>query len=132
MAHPVHAPRVNNNDDTVTVVRIAVGAGDYVRQGDLILEVETEKAAVAVEAEQDGYVLLIRCREGDTLAVGDVVVWMGDRPDDAIPEPPAAADAVVREAAAGDGMTGKARLSSPAAACANWDSISAKGSAAPV
>ena len=110
MAHPVHAPRVNNNDDTVTVVRIAVGAGDYVRQGDLILEVETEKAAVAVEAEQDGYVLLIRCREGDTLAVGDVVVWMGDRPDDAIPEPPAAADAVVREAAAGDGMTGKARL----------------------
>ena len=26
MPHPIHAPRVNNNDDTVMVVRIAVVA----------------------------------------------------------------------------------------------------------
>jgi pyruvate/2-oxoglutarate dehydrogenase complex dihydrolipoamide acyltransferase (E2) component len=113
MAHAVHAPRVNNNDDTVTVVRIAVAAGDFVRPGDLILEVETEKAAIAVEAEQDGHVLLVRGREGDTFAVGDVVVWLGDTPDEAVPEPVpdlSAPDIGGRDFAADEGVTGKARL----------------------
>jgi pyruvate/2-oxoglutarate dehydrogenase complex dihydrolipoamide acyltransferase (E2) component len=107
MAHPVHAPRVNNNDDTVTVVRLAVAVGERVSAGTLILEVETEKAAIAVEAERDGYVLALLCQEGDTIGVGAVAVWLGDQPDEAVPcaepqspVPPAAEDAI----------TGKARL----------------------
>jgi len=113
MAHPVSAPRVNNNDDTVKIVRFAVGVGDFVRCGELILEVETEKAVVAVEAERDGYVLAVRCGEGDTLGVGDVAVWLGDRPDEAIPElaaAPPAAPVRGQEDAVRDDMTGKARL----------------------
>jgi len=108
MAHPVYAPRVNNNDDTVKITRLAVGVGDFVRNGDLVLEVETEKAVVAVEAEGDGYVLALRCAEGDTVPVGDVAVWLGDRADEAPPElkPAQAAPGD----GAGDGVTGKARL----------------------
>jgi pyruvate/2-oxoglutarate dehydrogenase complex dihydrolipoamide acyltransferase (E2) component len=98
---------VNNNDDTVTVVRLAVAVGERVSAGTLILEVETEKAAIAVEAERDGYVLALLCQEGDTIGVGAVAVWLGDQPDEAVPcaepqspVPPAAEDAI----------TGKARL----------------------
>lgn len=113
MAHAVHAPRINNNDDTVTIVRIAVGAGDFVRRGDLILEVETEKAAVTVEAEHDGYVLALRCRESDVRAVGAVVAWLGDTPDEVAPgaatEAFAAADTAAHDLAA-EGVTAKARL----------------------
>jgi hypothetical protein len=29
-------------------------------------------------------VLLVRGREGDTFVVGDVVVWLGDTPDEAV------------------------------------------------
>ena len=54
MAQPVHAPRINNNDDVVKVARIRVQVGDAVAAGDLLMELETEKATVDVAAESDG------------------------------------------------------------------------------
>jgi len=72
MAIPIPIPRVNNNDDVVKVVRIPVDVGDAVHAGDLVFEVETEKAVVGIEAEEDGYVLAIRCAIGDAVQVGAV------------------------------------------------------------
>ena len=107
MAHPVHAPRVNNNDDTVKVVRVAVAVGDAVTAGDLLMEVETEKAVIDVEAEADGSVLAVLCQPGQTIAVGAVMAWLGTAgeaaPDLAPTEPTTAANAA-------GGMTAKARL----------------------
>jgi len=110
MALPVPIPRVNNNDDVVKIVRIPVGVGDAVHAGDLVFEVETEKAVVGIEAEQDGYVLAIRCAIGDTVAVGTTALWLGATPDEPVPEE-AAATPAAQEAPAGDtAVTAKALL----------------------
>src|SRR6516225_4933882 len=100
MALSVPIPRVNNNDDVVKIVRIPVDVGDAVQAGDLVFEVETEKAVVGIEAERDGYVLAIRCAVGDTVQVGTTALWLGDTQDEAIPEEAAATPAA--EAPAGE------------------------------
>jgi pyruvate/2-oxoglutarate dehydrogenase complex dihydrolipoamide acyltransferase (E2) component len=106
MALPIPIPRVNNNDDTVKLVRLAVAVGEQVHEGDLVFEVETEKAVVGIEAEQDGYVLAINHSVGDTVPVGAIAMWLGDTADEPVPQDaaPAAAEA------ADEGVTAKALL----------------------
>jgi pyruvate/2-oxoglutarate dehydrogenase complex dihydrolipoamide acyltransferase (E2) component len=108
MAFPIHVPRINNNDDVVRVVVVSVVAGTFVRAGETLLEVESDKATVAVEAEQDGHVLAILAAEGDMVAVGTVAMWLGAHADDVVPEQdrPAAPSAV----GASRPVTAKARL----------------------
>lgn len=113
MAQPVHTPRVNNNDDVVKVVRIAVQVGDAVSAGDVLLEVETEKAVVDVEAEADGYVLALLCTPGQTIAVGTVALWIGASTDEPVPQaagPATASPGAASAGAADSDMTAKARL----------------------
>lgn len=86
MPYPLHAPRVNNNDDIVQVVELNVNEGDFVKGGDLVAAVETDKAIVELEADRDGYVLRILPELDEKVAVGSVVIWLGDFPDEAVPE----------------------------------------------
>ena len=86
MAFALHAPRVNNNDDIVQVIAFRVGVGDFVKQGDVVLEVETDKAIVEVNAENDGYVLKLMCEIDDKVAVGSILLWQGASADEPVPE----------------------------------------------
>jgi pyruvate dehydrogenase E2 component (dihydrolipoyllysine-residue acetyltransferase) len=85
MAIPLYTPRVNNNDDTVRLVKLLVTPGAAVRSGDVVAEVETDKANFTVEAEQDGYVLAIEQPLNETINVGSVLLWLGTTPDEAVP-----------------------------------------------
>lgn len=93
MAFALHAPRVNNNDDIVQVISFRVGVGDFVKRGDVVIDVETDKAIVEVEAERDGYVLKLMCEVDDKVPVGAILLWQGDSADEAVPEAPVAAPA---------------------------------------
>jgi pyruvate/2-oxoglutarate dehydrogenase complex dihydrolipoamide acyltransferase (E2) component len=106
MARALHIPRVNNNDDTVRVARIAVAVGDAVRAGELVLEVETDKAVIAVEAEADGHVLALPVAVGETVGVGAVAAWFGATVDEAVPE----SAAVAAGPGPAEDVTAKARL----------------------
>ena len=86
MPYPLHVPRVNNNDDIVLVVELSVNEGDFVKGGDSVAAVETDKATIEVEAERDGYVLKILPELDEKVAVGSVMIWLGDSPDEAVPE----------------------------------------------
>ena len=86
MPHPVYVPCVNINDDIVLIVDVTVSAGDTVKTGDMIAEVETDKAVIPVEAEQDGYVLKVLCDVEERVKVGAVMMWIGDSPDESVPE----------------------------------------------
>lgn len=108
MPHPVYVPRVNNNDDVVKVVHIAVAMGDAVAPGDLLMEVETEKAVVEVAAERSGYVVSLLCEAGQTIAVGAVALWLGTRGDEVVPQ--AASGPEVTSSKSTGEMTAKARL----------------------
>jgi pyruvate/2-oxoglutarate dehydrogenase complex dihydrolipoamide acyltransferase (E2) component len=87
MPYPVYIPCVNINDDIVLIVDITVSAGDTVKAGDMIAEVETDKAVIPVEAERDGYILKVLCDVEERVKVGAVMMWIGDSPDESVPEP---------------------------------------------
>jgi pyruvate/2-oxoglutarate dehydrogenase complex dihydrolipoamide acyltransferase (E2) component len=56
-----------------TVVRWEVLPGDEVERGDMLAEVETEKANVAVEAPQSGRFVQILVETGLEVPVGTVI-----------------------------------------------------------
>ena len=108
MPYPLHVPRVNNNDDVVQVVELSVNEGDFVKGGDLVAAVETDKATVEVEVERDAYVLKILPELDEKVAVGSVMIWLGDSLDEAVP---VEATAPVQSAPAGTARpTAKARV----------------------
>jgi pyruvate/2-oxoglutarate dehydrogenase complex dihydrolipoamide acyltransferase (E2) component len=97
---------VNINDEVVLVVSIAVKPGEFVKAGDVIGAVETDKSLIDVVAEQDGYVLRVECQPEQKVRVGSVMFWFGDAPDEPIPE----TAQVLPQAASGAGEpTAKAR-----------------------
>jgi pyruvate/2-oxoglutarate dehydrogenase complex dihydrolipoamide acyltransferase (E2) component len=86
MPTPLHTPRVNNNDDVVRLLRVLVKPGDRVSAGDIVAEVETDKASFTIEAEQPGFVLAILPQLQDLIEVGSVLLWVGESADDAVPQ----------------------------------------------
>ena len=91
MAVAILIPRVNNNDDTVLLSSLAVAPGATVRVGDILAEVETDKANFSVEAEQAGVVLRIEYQAGATCPIGSTLLWLGDHAGEIIEEKPTAA-----------------------------------------
>jgi pyruvate/2-oxoglutarate dehydrogenase complex dihydrolipoamide acyltransferase (E2) component len=85
MAVPIHAPRVNNNDDTVRVVAFNVARGDRVTSGQVICQVETDKATIDIEAPGPGFILAILPSIDEDVAVGSVLMWLGDAADEPVP-----------------------------------------------
>ncbi len=86
MPHPLHVPRVNNNDDQVTIVELAVKEGDFIKRGRVVGAVETDKAVMEVESDRDGYVLRLMGGLRQQAAVGSVLLWLGDTADEPVPE----------------------------------------------
>ena len=74
--------------------------GDAVAKGDLLLDVETDKAATEIEAQADGVISSIAVPEGETVDVGTLLAVIsvdGEAAEtapsaEAAPEPAAAAE----------------------------------------
>ncbi|WP_419914391.1 2-oxo acid dehydrogenase subunit E2 [Hoeflea sp.] len=86
MPQPIYVPRINNNDDEVKLVAMLVAPGDAITQGQAVAEIESEKATVVVEAEEDGFVLDATGAEGEMIDVGAVLLWVGASPDETVPQ----------------------------------------------
>jgi pyruvate/2-oxoglutarate dehydrogenase complex dihydrolipoamide acyltransferase (E2) component len=82
MFRAIRTPRINNNDDSVRLTRVAVEVGAEVHIGDFIAEIETDKANFSVESEDAGFVLAICHEPGESIAVGSVLMWLGDSPNE--------------------------------------------------
>jgi len=85
MAFPLLTPRVNNNDDVVRLTKLWVDKGASIRRGLPVADIETDKSVFTIEAEQEGYLLGFMAKEGDTIAVGSILAWLGSDPGEAIP-----------------------------------------------
>lgn len=66
------------------VLGILKDEGDRVEKGDVLLEIETEKTSVVVEAPASGYVREIRARPGEIYPVGTVLVCLTDGPNEPV------------------------------------------------
>ena len=60
MATPVHTPRINNNDDQVKLIALEIAVGDQIERGQVLGQVETDKAVVDLEADRGGFVLAVQ------------------------------------------------------------------------
>jgi len=70
-------PRLSDSMEEGTILKWLKAEGDDVARGDELVEIETDKATMTYEADQDG-VLRILASEGATLAIGEVIAHIGD------------------------------------------------------
>jgi pyruvate/2-oxoglutarate dehydrogenase complex dihydrolipoamide acyltransferase (E2) component len=75
MKQQVFIPRLGSSDesDEVTILRWLKEPGARVKKGDALLEVETDKVNVEIEAPADGILTELRARVGDRVKFGSVV-----------------------------------------------------------
>ncbi|HTB71026.1 MAG TPA: dihydrolipoamide acetyltransferase family protein [Solirubrobacteraceae bacterium] len=70
-------PRLSDTMEEGTILRWLKADGDLLERGDELVEIETDKAAMTYESDQDG-ILRTLAAEGDTLPVGAVIARVGD------------------------------------------------------
>ncbi|MEC7486583.1 MAG: pyruvate dehydrogenase complex dihydrolipoamide acetyltransferase [Pseudomonadota bacterium] len=103
MAIDILMPALSPTMETGTLAKWTVAVGDAVRSGDVIAEIETDKATMEVEAVDDGILASIMVAEGsEGVAVGTPIGRLaedGESPDD-VAAAPASTTPVAPEPAA--------------------------------
>src|SRR5262245_50413205 len=84
-------PELGEGIADATVVNVPVRAGQPVRAGDTVVEVETDKASMPIPAESAGTVSEVRVKPGDKIKVGAVLAVLGDGKPGLAPAAPALA-----------------------------------------
>ena len=79
-------PRLSDTMEEGTILRWLKTDGEAVKRGEELVEIETDKAAMVYESDQEG-TLAIVAGEGATLAVGEVIAHVGDVASAATPAP---------------------------------------------
>ncbi len=84
----IYTPQESVNDQTLLVVGMNFSNGDFVKSGNVILELETSKAVTTIEAETDGYITYF-CKTDDEVEVNALLAEIYDSAPESITPPPA-------------------------------------------
>src|SRR2546425_3231418 len=95
MATSVVMPALEMAQETGKIVSWLKKEGETVSKGEVLLEVETDKAVVEVEATADGVLAGVKSHEGDVVPVGQTIAWLVARGE----QPPADSPATAAPAA---------------------------------
>jgi len=98
MARPVRMPPLGATSDELQIVQWLKEVGSVVEQGEPLLEVETDKATLEVEAAVAGTLLAVLHGAGETVPVGEVIAYVGAPGDDVPVAEPSAPAAAKRQA----------------------------------
>ncbi len=82
MANEVRLPQLGQTMEEGTVVNCLVGVGDEIKKGDVIFEIETDKATLEMESPSAGFVKYILVKVDETLPVGEPLLVLGDKDED--------------------------------------------------
>ncbi len=88
MAIHIEMPKLSDTMTEGTLVKWHKQPGDRVEIGDVIAEVETDKATMEMEAFDEGILLEIRVHEGEKVPIGGVLAILG-APGEATAQPAA-------------------------------------------
>jgi pyruvate dehydrogenase E2 component (dihydrolipoamide acetyltransferase) len=94
MASLIDMPKLSDTMTVGTLVKWLKNEGDPVASGDMIAEVETDKATMEVECFDDGVLIKQYCGVGDEVAVGGAIAAVGEAGEEA-PEAEKSTPAVV-------------------------------------
>lgn len=114
MAQIVIMPKLGQTVEESTLVKWHKKTGDSVKKGEILFEIETDKAVLEVESFFEGTLLKILVTNGQTVPVTAPVAFIG-KPGEPLPDVPAPAP-----------------MAAPAAAVAATVAAPAKAGAAPV
>ena len=84
MAVSVVMPALEMAQETGKLVSWKKKEGEQVTRGEMLLEVETDKAVVEIEAAGDGVLSGVTARVGDVVPVGQTIAWLL-KPGEALP-----------------------------------------------
>ena len=101
MATLIEMPKLSDTMTVGTLVKWLKNEGDNVANGDMIAEVETDKATMEVECFDDGILLKQYCAAGDEVEVGGPIAAVGEAGEDA-PEVETSGGASAKGEDAGD------------------------------
>ena len=115
MALSVVMPALEMAQETGKLVSWLKKEGEQVRKGEMLLEVETDKAVVEIEAAGDGVLGGIVAKPGDVVQVGRTIAWLL-QPGESPPAPAAtpASGRTMSSAAAAGAATAAASASAAA------------------
>ncbi len=82
MAELVNMPRLSDTMEEGTVAKWFIGVGDFVKEGDILAEIETDKATMEFESFQEGVLLHIGIQEGGTAPVDSLLAIIGEKGED--------------------------------------------------
>lgn len=79
MAKEVRLPQLDEAMEEGAILSCLVKAGQCVKKGDSIFEIETDKVTLELESPEDGFVKAITVKEGQTVHVGDLLLILGGK-----------------------------------------------------
>lgn len=82
MAVAIKLPRMSDTMEEGTIVSWLVQVGDTVKAGDMIADVETDKATMELENFEKGEILHLNVEEGQTVPVETVIAIVGKKGED--------------------------------------------------
>ncbi len=88
MAISVVMPALELTQETGKLVAWRKKEGEAVAKGETLMEVETDKAVVEVEAQADGFLAGVNAKDGEVIAVGTTIAWIvakGEAPPESTP-----------------------------------------------
>ncbi len=82
MAEVINMPRLSDTMEEGTVVAWLKKVGDKIEEGDILAEIETDKATMEFESFHEGTLLHIGIVEGDTAPVDSLLAIIGEEGED--------------------------------------------------
>src|ERR1700753_2013219 len=82
MAEVVKMPKMSDTMTDGVIAKWHKKVGDRVKSGDVLAEIETDKATMDFESYQDGTLLFIGVEEGKSVPVDKVIAVLGKEGED--------------------------------------------------
>ena len=82
MAEVINMPRLSDTMEEGTLAKWFKKVGDSVKEGEILAEIETDKATMEFESFHDGVLLHIGIDEGSTAPVDSVIAIIGSKGED--------------------------------------------------
>ncbi|WP_420645084.1 dihydrolipoamide acetyltransferase family protein [Candidatus Leptofilum sp.] len=76
MATPIIMPKFEMSQEEALVMAWLVAEGDFVEKGDPLMEVETDKVTMEVEAPEDGILRGVLVQDGDVVPVAETIAYI--------------------------------------------------------
>ena len=78
MVQPIVMPKLGQSEEEAKIVQWRKKVGERVNKGDILFEIETDKALLEVESFQAGTLLKVVVPEGEVAPVQSTVGFIGE------------------------------------------------------